>query len=188
MLQKFGPSRVQFLIWFLANMLGFGALGALILVFPFMLGKAGFYITTFFLAVPISFAQWIALWRTLQISVLWILTIPLGIPLSFLLMSVIPAGYWFAADDDSLFAITSMIFVVGLVIGLLQWIILRKHLMRASVWILGSAVAVAGSFWFISGSHLIDQSGIIAYIAVALIYSGLTGLVLSVLLAYNHTE
>ena len=188
MSQKFGTSRVQFLIWFLANIIGFGVLGAFILVFPFMLGRAGFYITTFFLAVPIGLAQWIALRRPLQTSVLWILTIPLGIPLSFLLMNVIPAGYWFKADDDSLVAMTSMIFLVGLVIGLLQWIILRRQIERASAWILGSAVAVAGSFWLISATHLIDQSGIISYITVALVYSGITGLVLSGLLAYNKTE
>ena len=120
MSQKLATSRVQFLIWFLANMLGFGALGAFILVFPFMLGRAGFYITIFFLAIPIGLAQWIALQRSLQTFVLWILTIPLGIPLSFLLMNIIPAGYWFEAEDDSLFAMTSMMFVVGLVIGLLQ--------------------------------------------------------------------
>jgi hypothetical protein len=188
MSQKFGTSSKQFLIWFLANILGFGALGALILVFPFMLGKAGFYITSFFLAIPISLAQWIALRRTLQLSVFWILTVPVGIPLSFLLMSIIPAGLWFEADDDSLAAMTSMIFVVGLVIGLLQWIILRRQIERASVWILGSAVAVAGSFWLISVSHLIDQSGIISYIAVAMVYSGITGLVLSGLLANTKTE
>ena len=183
---KIGTSRKQFLIWFLANMLGFAALGALILIFPFMLGKAGFYITSFVIAFPISLAQWIALRRSLQTSTLWILTIPVGIPLSFLLMNLIPAGYWFEADDDSLFAMTSMIFVIGLVIGLLQWIILRKQLLRASVWILGSAIGVAGSFWLILVTGLIDQSGIIAYIFVALIYSSVTGLFLSGLLAYTN--
>ena len=186
MSQKFKSSSKQFLIWFLANIIGFGALGVLILVFPFILGRAGFFITTFFLAIPISLSQWIVLRRSLQTSVFWILTIPVGIPLSFLLMNLIPAGYWFEADDDSLVAMTSMIFVIGLVIGLLQWIILRKHLLRASIWILGSAIAVAVSFWLISATGLIDQSGIIAYVSVALVYSGLTGLVLSGLLTYNN--
>jgi len=186
MSQKFGHSSKQFLIWFFGNVLGFGALGASILVFPSILGRLGFFTTTFIMAIPISLAQWIAQRRILQTSILWILTIPIGIPLSFLILEVIPAGLWFDADDDSLVAMTSTLLVVGLIIGLLQWIILRRHLVRAAIWLLGSAVGVAGSFWVISATGLIDRSGIISYIVVALVYSGITGMVLSLLLAYNN--
>jgi hypothetical protein len=186
MSQKFGHSSKQFLIWFFANILGFGALGASILVFPSILGISGFFITTFVIAIPISLAQWIVLRRILPTSILWILTIPIGIPLSFLILRVIPASLWFEPDDDSLVAMTSMLLVVGLIVGLLQWIILRRQLVRATVWLLGSAIGVAGSFWLILVTGLIDQSGIISYIVVALVYSGVTGLVLSWLLAYNN--
>ncbi len=186
MSQEFGYSIKQFLIWFFANILGFGALGASILVFPSVLGISGFFTTTFIIAIPISLAQWIALRRILQTSIFWILTIPIGIPLSFLILRVIPAGLWFDADDDSLVAMTSMLLVVGLIIGLLQWIILRRQLVRAVIWLLGSAIGVAGSFWVILVTNLIDQSGIISYIIVALVYSSVTGLFLSGLLAYNN--
>jgi len=186
MSQKFGFSSKPFLIWFFANILGFGALGASILVFPSILGISGFFTTTFIIAIPISLAQWIALRRILQTSILWILTIPIGIPLSFLILRVIPASLWFDADDDSLVAMTSMLLVVGLIIGLLQWILLRRQLVRAAIWLLGSAVGVAGSFWVILVTDLIDQSGIISYIIVALVYSSVTGLFLSGLLAYNN--
>ena len=186
MLQKFGYSSKQFLIWFCANILGFGALGASILVFPSILGISGFFITTFIIAIPISLAQWIALRRILQTSILWILTIPIGVPLSFLILRVIPAGLWFDADDDSLVAMTSMLLVTGLIIGLLQWIIFRRQLVRAAIWLLGSAIGVAGSFWIILVTGLIDQSGIISYIIIALVYSSVTGLFLSGLLAYNN--
>ena len=186
MSQRFGYLSKQFLIWFFANILGFGALGASILLFPSILGKLGFFATTFIIAIPISLAQWIALRRILQTSVLWILTIPIGIPLSFLILRVIPASLWFDADDDSLVAMTSMLLVVGLIIGLLQWIIFRRQLMRAGIWVLGSAIGVAGSFWLIFVTELIDQSGIISYIIVALFYVSLTGLILSGLLAYNN--
>ena len=185
MSQKFGYLSKQFLIWFFANMLGFGALGASILLFPSILGITGFYMTTFVMAIPISLAQWITLRRILQTPILWILTIPMGIPLSFLIMRVIPAGLWFDADDDSLVAMMSMLLIVGLMIGLLQWLILRRQLLRATVWLLGSAIGVAGSFWLIFVTGLIDQSGIISYIVVALVYSSITGLILSGLLAYN---
>jgi hypothetical protein len=186
MAQKFGYSSKQFLIWFCANILGFGALGASILVFPSILGISGFFITTFIIAIPISLAQWIALRRILQTSILWILTIPIGVPLSFLILRVIPAGLWFDADDDSLVAMTSMLLVTGLIIGLLQWIIFRRQLVRAAIWLLGSAIGVAGSFWIILVTGLIDQSGIISYIIIALVYSSVTGLFLSGLLAYNN--
>ena len=188
MLLKFGYSSKQFLIWFFANILGFGILGASILAFPSMLGKAGFFITTFFLAIPISLAQWIALRRILQTSILWILTIPIGIPLSFLILEVIPAGLWFDADDDSLVAMTGMLLVFGLMIGLLQWIILRRRLARAAIWLLGSMIGVAGSFWIVLATDLIDQSGIVSYILIALVYSSVTGLFLSGLLAYNNSS
>jgi hypothetical protein len=154
--------------------------------FDLWIGVSGFFTTTFIIAIPISFAQWIALRRILQTSILWILTIPIGIPLSFLILRVIPAGLWFDADDDSLVAMTSMLLVVGLIIGLLQWIILQRQLVRTAIWLLGSAIGVAGSFWLILATGLIDQSGIISYIVVALVYSGVTGLVLSWLLAYNN--
>lgn len=176
----------QFLIWCFANILGFGALGASILVFPSLFGRFGFFITISIIAIPISLAQWIALGRLLQISILWVLTIPIGIPLSFLILRIIPAGLWFDADDDSLVAMTITLLVVGLIIGLLQWIILRRKLVRSEIWLLGSAIGVAGSFWVILVTGLIDQSGIISYIILALVYSSVTGLFLLGLLAYNN--
>jgi hypothetical protein len=186
MSHKLGYSGVQFLTWFIANILGFCALGVSILVFPAILGRSGFFTTTFIIAVPISLAQWLALRRILPTSILWVLTIPVGVPLSFLVSRLIPAGLWFEADDDSLIAMTSMLFVVGLVIGLLQWIILRGQLLRAGMWILGSAFAVAGGFWLIFVTGLINRSGVLSYMIVVLVYSGVTGLSLSGLLAYKH--
>lgn len=186
MSQVFGYPIKQFLIWCLANILGFGALGASILVFPSLFGRSGFFITISIIAIPISLAQWIALRWLLQTSISWVLTIPIGMPLSFLILRIIPAGLWFAADDDSLVAMTFSLLVVGLIIGLLQWIILRRKLVRSGIWLLGSAIGVAGSFWVILVTGLIDQSGIISYIFVALAYSSVTGLFLSGLLAYNN--
>ena len=188
MAQKYGYMSKQFLGWFLANVLGFGALGALILVFPSVIAISGFFVTTFIIAIPISFAQWIALRRITKTSVLWILTMPIGTPLGFYLTRLIPDGLWFDADDDSLVAMTSMVLVVGLIIGLLQWIILRRQLVRASLWLLGSAIGVAGSFWLVMVTDLIHQSGVISYVVVAIAYSGVTGLIFSGLLAYNESQ
>ena len=186
MAQKYGYMSKQFLGWFLANVLGFGAVGALILVLPSVMTFSGFFVATSIIAIPIGLAQWIALSRISKTSVLWILTVPIGTPLGFYLTRLIPDGLWFDAGDDSLVAMTSMLLVVGLIIGLLQWIILRRQLVRASLWLLGSAIGVAGSFWLIMVTDLIHQSGVVSYAVVALVYSGMTGLVLSGLLAYNN--
>ena len=186
MSQKSNYSIKPFLIWFFANILGFSALGVSVLVFPSILTIAGLFPPTFLLAFSISFAQWIALRRMIKTSILWILTIPISIPLLSLIASVIPAGLWFDPSDDSIYAMTMHSVAIGLMIGLLQWIILRQQLARTSIWCLGSAVAVAGSIWLILVTDLIHQFGILAYIVVALVYSSVTGLVLSGLLAYNH--
>jgi hypothetical protein len=50
---------------------------------------------------------------------------------------------------------------------------------------LGSSIAVAASFWLIFATDLVNQSGVLAYIVGALVYSSVTGLVLAGLLAYT---
>ena len=86
-------------------------------------------------------------------------------------------------DDESIAGLTIAYLIVGFSIGLPQWLILRGHLSRASIWLLGSSIAVGASFWLIFATDLVNQSGVIAYIVGALVYSILTGLVLSALLA-----
>ena len=49
-----------------------------------------------------------------------------------------------------------------------------------------SSIGVGASFWLILATDLVNQSGVIAYIVGALVYSILTGLVLSALLATTN--
>ena len=49
----------QFLIWIFANILGFGALGASLLVFPSIMSSL--VSTTLIITIPIALAQWLAL-------------------------------------------------------------------------------------------------------------------------------
>jgi hypothetical protein len=52
--------------------------------------------------------------------------------------------------------------------------------------LLGSSIGVAAGFWIIFVTDLVNQSGIISYIVGALVYSIVTGLVLTGLLANQN--
>ena len=186
MSQKSGYLSKQFLIWVCANILGFGALGASLLVFPSIMSISGLVATTLIITIPISLAQWIALRRILQTSVLWILTIPIGLLLAVLINRVIPDGFWQVVDDESIAALTTGYLVGGFAIGLPQWLILRQQLSRSSIWLLGSSIGAAAGCWLILVTDLINQSGIISYIVGVLVYAIVTGLFLSWLLVYHN--
>ena len=176
----------QFSIWIIANILGFGALGASLLVFPSIMSISGFVPSTLIITLPIALAQWLALRRILQTSILWVLTTPIGLLLAISIIRVIPAGLWQVVDDESIAALTPVGLWIGFAIGLPQWLILRRQLSKSSIWLLGSSIGVAAGFWTIIVTDLVNRSGIIAYIVGALVYSIVTGLVLSGLLAYQN--
>ena len=186
MFHKPGFLSKQFLIWTLANVLGFGVLGVIILAFPSLLSISSVVITILIITIPISFAQWIALRRMLNTSILWILTIPIGIPLGVLAIRIIPDGVWQVTDDESIATLTALYFLIGLVTGFLQWLILRSQLSKSSIWLVGSPISVAASFWIVLVTDLINQSGIISYIVGSLVYSIVTGLILTRMLAYHN--
>ena len=176
----------QFFRWLFANILGFGALGASLLVIPSIMSISGIVSSTLIITIPIAFAQWIALRRILQTSILWILTIPIGLLLGILFNRVIPVGLWQVVDNDSIAALTAGYFLIGFAIGLPQWLILRRHISKSGIWLLGSSIGVTAGFWIILVTDLINQSGIISYIVGGLVYSSVTGVFLSWLLAYHN--
>jgi hypothetical protein len=179
----------QFLIWIFANILGFGALGASLLVFPSIMSVSGIVSSTFIITIPIALAQWIALRSILRTSIFWILTIPTGLLVFILINRVILDGVWQTVDDESIAALTASYLLVGFLIGLPQWLILRRQLPISSIWLLGSSIGIAAAFWIILVTDLVDMSGVASYIVGALVYSIVTGLVLSGLLAYqNHSQ
>lgn len=170
------------------NILGFGALGIWILVFPNFSPLPGFLGTILFISMPISFAQWIALRRILPISILWILSIPIGLLLTVLIPRVIPDGIWHIADDESIIMLTAGGFEIGLLIGIPQWLILRHQFSNSLIWLLGSSVGTALGILLVLATDLINQSGIISYILAALVYAIVTGLVLSRLFTKQQTN
>ena len=186
MSQKSGYLSKQFLIWVFANILGFGALGASLLVFPSLMSISGIVASTLIISIPISLAQWIALRRILPTSILWILTVPVGLLLAVSIYKVIPDGLWQIVDDESTAVLTVLYLVMGFTIGLPQWLILRRQFTSSSIWLLGSSIGVAAGLWLVLATDLINQSGIISCIVGVLVYVIVTGLTLSRLLVYHN--
>ena len=182
------PSRDRykpFLIWLVANILGCGALAILSLVSPFLMTIKSIVVSTLVISLPISIAQWLALRHISRTSVLWILTIPIGLLLALLLLQNIPALPWLNIDDESLTGLTAGFLLISFLIGLPQYLILRHQFTGASLWLLGSTLAVSGGFWLVLATDLINRSGFFALVVVLLVYIVTTGLILSRLLA-NH--
>jgi len=186
MSQKSSYLNKKLLIWVSANILGFAALGVLLFAAPSLMSVSGIVPTILIISIPIGLAQWIALRRILHTSVLWILTVPIGLLLIVLINRTIPDGLGLGVDDESIAVLIAWYFALGFSIGLPQWLILRSHLSNSSFWVLGSSIAVATGFGFVLATDLINQSVIISAIVVVLIYTMITGLTLSLLLVYNN--
>ena len=176
----------SFYIWIFANILGFSALGLALLVFPSLMSISGIFGSTLIISIPISIAQWIALRRIYPISILWILSIPISILFVVLLIREIPDGLWQIFDPESLAVLTVLFLFIGFTIGFPQWLILRRQFSSSSIWLLGSSIGVALGFGLVLTTNLINQSTIISYIVVVLVYAISTGLILSWLLNYHN--
>lgn len=165
--------RGSFLGWILANLLGVAALGALIVILPFLTTIPGMVASTLIIGLPIGLAQWIALRRLAPISFLWIFTISIGLLLALGILRAVPK-----VDDESIAALTAGVAVMGFTTGLIQWFLLRRQFTKSLVWLLGSTVGISLGSILVLASGLIDQSGFISIILVLLLYATFTGLAL----------
>ncbi len=169
----------SFLVWISANILGFAALGVLRLAFPSVMSISDFVPIFLMISIPIGLAQWLALRHISRMSALWVFTVPVGVLLAALIFRIAPYGLWLNLDDESILALTSGYVVLGLSIGLPQWLMLRRLLTKSSIWLLSSSIAVATGFWLVLITDLINQSGILSAIVIVLIYPIITGLTIS---------
>jgi hypothetical protein len=185
MFQKSVSISKPFFIWVFANILGFSALAVLLFVLPSLMSIQGILASTLIISIPIGLAQWVALRRFFHPSILWVLTIPMGLLLYFLIYRAIPDGLWQKVDDESIAILTASYLLIGFTIGLPQWLILRRQFSDSSIWLLGSSAGVGLSFWLILATDLINQSGIIAFVVGILVYVIATGLIFSRLIAYH---
>ncbi len=185
MSKKSGYLSKQFLTWLLANVLGFGVLGASYFVISSKVLMSGIVASTLIVSIPIGLAQWIALRRIFHTSIFWVFTVLVGLTLAILILKIIPEALWQFVDDESIAALTASYFVIGFAIGLPQWLILRRQLLKSSIWLLGSSIGAAAGLWLILATELINQSGAMSYIVGVLVYSIVTGMTLTGLLVYN---
>jgi hypothetical protein len=164
--------------WIVANFLGVAAIQALVFIYPFLTFIPRRLLSTLIIGLPIGFAQWVALRRVAPISVLWVLTIPAGLLLVVEGGQILDGIWGFAADDDSVLAMTVFAVNIGLVFGLVQWLFLWRHFAKSGIWLLGSAVGLGLGLGLVLVSDLIDY-GLVSIIVVTFVYALATGLVIS---------
>ena len=175
----------SFTVWVFGNVLGFAVLGVLLFLSLSLVSMPGIVLTILVL-VSFGFAQWLALRRILlRISVLWVVTVPIGVLLASLLIKIIPDTFGLPLDDESFLVLTTWYFIIGFSIGLPQWLLFRLHFSNAWIWPLGSSIALSAGFGLVLITDLINLSEILSYIVVIITYSVFTEAILSQLPASN---
>jgi hypothetical protein len=185
MSRKVVEIRSSFLIWIIANLLGFATLGALIFILPFLNSNYGIVAGALIIGLPIGLSQWIALRRLVPISILWVLTVAIGLLLSMLVLRAVPGRTWEYVDGESVVVLAAVYTAIGFMVGLIQWFLLRRQFPNSLVWLLGSSLGSGLGFGLVLASGLIYQSGIISSIIGGLVYASATGLALEWLHGHN---
>jgi hypothetical protein len=179
MAQKVSLLQKPFLLWMLANLGGFILLGLVFMLALRLPFEQNIFGSTMIITLPISITQWLALRRLGPVSWLWILSFPIGLLAALLLFRHFPNGLLPIVDDESLLAITMGYLLCGLLVGLPQWLLLRPILSRASLWLLATAGGLALGILVVLTTNLINISGFLSIVVVALLYTGFTGIALS---------
>ena len=174
-----------FLIWIAANLLGFISMSVLLIALPILKSIPASVGQQIIIVVPFGLAQWLVLRRLILLSPIWVLTFPVGWFLSSLIPAAIPESLWQIIDSESPVTLTVIYIIMGAVMGLPQWLILRRKLSKAALWILGSSLGVGLGFGLVLVTGLINQSEYISYVVVVIVYSIATGTILSWLLNQN---
>jgi hypothetical protein len=181
-----GDIRSAFFTWGAANIVGLSVPPLILFLVPSLSAVSGLLSTTLIVSLPLSFAQWAALRRNLPVSGFWIFSMPLSILVFVLIIRQIPEYYWGFLGTETLPVLTIFGMGIGFLIGLPQWLMLRKVCERASLWLLGSTLGIGLGAGILLATDLVNYSGIAGYILVALFYIGATGLILSILLLESN--
>ena len=174
-----------FFIWIAANLLGFISMSVLLIALPILKSIPASVGQQIIIVVPFGLAQWLVLRRLISLSPIWVLTFPVGLFLSSLIPASIPESLWQIIGSESPVTLTVIYIIMGAVMGLPQWLILRRKLSKAALWILGSSLGVGLGFGLVLVTGLINQSEYISYVVVVIIYGIATGIILSWLLNQN---
>lgn len=137
------------LLWLVANVLGFGFVGAMFHNFPlaftfppnvlrlesFRLEAAiGGFFFGFIPALLIGFLQHILLRRQLSLSRWWLVSVSAGMGLQHFLAD----GFENARD------LSTAVLISGVLVGVIQWWLLRSHIPSSAWWIVTSGLG-----WFV---------------------------------------
>lgn len=169
--------------WFIANLLAvvFVAFASLMHL-PALPGRGGMLVASLVIGFPIGLAQWIALRRAAPISPLWILSVSVALPLGLVIVnSPMFLGAFGSLGDESIIAIVMAYAVIGLVVGLIQWVLMWGHFAKHYFWPLISSAGLGLGMGLVLA--LINPSGIAPIILGVLIYTIATGSVVSWMLA-----
>lgn len=127
----------------------------------------GFVLSEFAVGVTVGFAQWIVLRGRIERSAWWILTSAVGWAAGRGLASVL-----FPAQDTILIGA-----MIGAILGLAQWVVLRHRVVQSWWWIVVSALS-----WGLA------LTGVLGATLVGSLAGAATGLALEPLLRYDSLQ
>ena len=166
------------LYWIGGTLIGWSVAGGLLLLvqvlFPAFSGPALFIV----LLLP-GVAQWLLLRRMLGIGPFWITTAPIATIAFVGILISIPVTLWEIVDSEAPATLAGIYAILGGVLGFLQWLILRRRVMTAWIWVAASILGVAAGIRLALLTDLVDRSGLGPYIIVVLIYAATTGVALA---------
>jgi len=138
---------------------------------------------TFIEGIVVGTAQWLVLHRPLQSLRwwVWVLATAIGAFLAWTL-GMIPSTFMFTdsnmggatpaqMSDLVVYALAAaMGFVLGLILGIPQWLVLRRHLPKAGWWVLANALAwMVGMVIVFVGTSFILPEGVTLSVALMLL-------------------
>jgi hypothetical protein len=166
--------------WFIANLLAVAVIGLLPFIHPLVPPiRSGMLVSSLIIGLPIGLAQWMVLRRVAPISLLWIFSISFALPLALVIVnSPIFLGAFGPFGDESAIALIDYA-AIGLVVGLMQWVLLRGHFFKSFLWSLFSSAGLGLGVGLALASDLINQCGIASIILVVLVYAIATGSAIS---------
>jgi len=179
MTRKPDPAWGVIIGWIVANLLGVAAIGLSVYIYPLVNFLPGWLASSLTIGIPIGIGQWIALRRVAPISILWILTINAGMQLGLAVGPYIDGIFFTNLDDESVLALSAATASIGFYVGLIQWLFLRVHFYKSWVWLISSAAGLWLGMVLILVSNLINISGILSIVVVALLYAATSGFVLT---------
>ncbi len=174
------------LLWTIVSILGFVIGIGLSLLSSEVLGET---LSFFAFGVVVGFAQWLVLRKVIQGSGWWILATALGAPLGLAIsnivhLSLVGVSVYVVAGGLGMAAL-------GLVIGIAQWWVLRRHLSKAGWWIFASTASWSvggGAAWAI-GLRFFEWIKIVSdYAILGAIVGIITGLVLLLMMTVPAKE